>query len=230
MARATTGNRQNRGIKLAHWNAGSAHLVNKMHEIEQVVSSNHPHVLGISEANFKRGHDVDEVQLQDYDLIQCKTLDNDNLQVSRVVCYKHQSLVGKVREDLMSDQFSSIWLEIGMPGKKKILVCQLYREWRYLGQPDRGRESNSPQEQLRRWIIFLDQWENALATGKEVIVLGDCNLNHLKFGSLGVLQPLVDSMMEKVYPHGVVQCVQGATHSWPGQAPSGLDHIYQCSR
>ena len=86
MARATTGNRQNRGIKLAHWNAGSAHLVNKMHEIEQVVSSNHPHVLGISEANFKRGHDVDEVQLQDYDLIQCKTLDNDSLQLSSGWC------------------------------------------------------------------------------------------------------------------------------------------------
>ena len=44
IARATNGNRQNRGIKLAHWNAGSAHLVNKMHEIEQVVSDNHPQV------------------------------------------------------------------------------------------------------------------------------------------------------------------------------------------
>ena len=53
LVRAKNGNRQNRGIKLAHWNAGSAHLKNKMHEIEQVVAENRPHILGISEANLK---------------------------------------------------------------------------------------------------------------------------------------------------------------------------------
>ena len=133
LARATTGNRSNRGIKLAHWNAGSAHLHNKMDEIEQVVADLHPHVLGISEANFKSEHSIDEVQIQDYDLILSKTVENDQLRVSRVVCYKHQSIVGKVRDDLMDDCFSSIWLELGLPRKKKFLVCQLDREWQYLG-------------------------------------------------------------------------------------------------
>ena len=33
-------------------------------------------------------------------------------------------------------------------------------------------------------------------------------------------------MFERVYIHGVAQCVQGATHFWPGQVPGGLDHIY----
>ena len=226
LAKKTTGNRGNRGIKLAHWNAGSAHLANKMLELEQVVADNHPHVLGISEANFKRDHVLEDVQIDEYDLILSKTIENDELKVSRVVCYKHQSLVAKVREDLMSDEFSSIWLEMGLPGKRKILVCQLYREWRYLGQPDRGKESNTIQEQMRRWVIFLEQWEQALASGKEVIVMGDCNLDFLKFDRSGVLQPLVDAMMQTIYPCGVVQCVKGPTHSWPGQTPSGLDHIY----
>ena len=144
-----------------------------MHEIEQVVSENHPHLLGISEANLKQMHDLDNVQLQEYDLITSKTMENDQLKVSRVVCYMHQSLVGKVRNDLISDEFSSIWLELGLPGKRKFLVCQLYRERRYLGQEDRGVQSNTIQEQMRRWVIFLDQWETALETGKEVIVLGD---------------------------------------------------------
>ena len=95
-----------------------------------------------------------------------------------------------------------------------------------MGQPDKGEYSRSINEQMRRWVIFLDQWELAMASGKEVIVLGDCNLDLLKFDNAGVLQPLVDIMMQRVYPHGVVQCVQGRTHSWPGQVPSGLDHIY----
>ena len=127
LVKAINGNRANRGIKLAHWNAGSAHLCNKMNELEQVVSGLHPHVLGISEANFKLGHDLDDVQLKDYDLILSKTIENDDLRISRIACYKHNSMVGKVREDLMCNSFSSIWLELGLPGKKKFLVCQLNR-------------------------------------------------------------------------------------------------------
>ena len=133
-------------------------------------------------------------------------------------------MVGKVREDLMCDQFSSIWLELGLPGKKKFLVCQLYREWQYMEQAD--SESRSIYQQMVRWLMFLDQWERALASGKEVIVMGDVNLDHLKFHDAGQLQPLVDKMFEQVYPHGVYQCVQGPTHTWPGRTSSGLDHIY----
>jgi hypothetical protein len=111
--RAKNENRQNRGFKLAHSNAGSANLVIKMNKIEQVVSDNKHHLLGISEAILKRVHDIDDVQLQEYDF----------------TCYKHQSMVGKFREDLLIEEFSSIWIEIGLPGKRKFLLCQLYREW-----------------------------------------------------------------------------------------------------
>ena len=31
---------------------------------------------------------------------------------------------------------------------------------------------------------------------------------------------------QKTYPYGVVQCVKEPTLIWPGQVPSGLDHIY----
>ena len=101
VAKTTNGNRANRGIKLAHWNAGSAHLRNKMNELEHVVASLHPHVLGISEANFKKNHELEDVQLDGYDLILSKTIENEDLQISKIACYKHNSMVGTVREDLM---------------------------------------------------------------------------------------------------------------------------------
>ena len=63
-------------------------------------------------------------------------------------------------------------------------------------------------------------------TGKEVVVLGDCNIDSLKFSSAGQKELLVDLMTEKIFPHGVAQCVQGPTHNWSGQVPAGLDHIY----
>ena len=224
LVRAVTGNRSNRGIKLAHWNAGSAHLHNKLDDLMDVVSDLHPHVLGVSEANFRREHSLDDVQIPEYDLVLSKTVKNDQLRVSRVVCYKHQSMVGKVREDLMDDNFSSIWLELGLPRKRRFLVCQLYREWQYLEQSDNS--SRNVPAQLLRWSIFLNQWERALDSGKEVIVMGDFNLDYFKFSNSGQLQPLVDKLVEQIYPHGVQQVVQGPTHSWPGKTDSCIDLIY----
>ena len=56
--------------------------------------------------------------------------------------------------------------------------------------------------------------------------MGDFNLNHFKFTDAGQLQPLVDLLNADIYPHGVHQCVQGATHSWPGQTDSCIDLIF----
>ena len=56
--------------------------------------------------------------------------------------------------------------------------------------------------------------------------MGDCNLDYLKLTDAGQLQPLIDLMLERIYPHGVQQSVQVPTRSWPGQQDSCLDHIY----
>lgn len=120
------------GIKIGHWSKGPSHLENKMGEIENLISTHRPHLLGISEANLHHHHDLQNVQVDDYDLITCPTITNPILKTSRIVVCKHKSLIGKVRSDLMSDDFSSIWMEVGLPNKKKILVCQIYREHQYL--------------------------------------------------------------------------------------------------
>ena len=95
-----------------------------MTELELAVADHQPHLLGVSEANFKQDHDVEDVQLEDYELFFSNTLGNNNLGISRVVCYKHISLVGGLRPDLMCDNFSSIWMEIGLPRKRTFRVCQ----------------------------------------------------------------------------------------------------------
>ena len=154
-------------------------------------------------------------------------MENESLQTSRVVVYKHSSLVAKVREDLMSEWFSSIWLEVGLPGRTRFLVCNLYREWQYMGQGDTSSLDMS--EQLARWIILLEQWEKALDSGKECVVMGDFNLDFLSFNSNNAcrLKPLVDELFARIVPHGVKQCVVGPTRQGRlGQADSGLDHVW----
>ena len=107
----------------------------------------------------------------------------------------------------------------------------MYREWRYLKQ--NNDESKSVPAQLERWAIFLDQWEQALVEGKEVVVVGDVNLDFLLWGKdvssnshTHRLRDLSELLFSRIFPHGVVQCITEATHHWPGQEPSGLDHLY----
>jgi hypothetical protein len=112
-----------------HWNAGGKHLKNKVTNIESVINGYKPSILGISESNFFREHDVQDVQIENYRLYFSNTINNDDLKVSRVAVYVHNDIVCKVRTDLMNDTFSSIWLEINLPRQKKFLVCQAYRDW-----------------------------------------------------------------------------------------------------
>ena len=124
------------GSKL-HWNKGSSHLENKTDDVEALIQKYHSHILGLSESNLFIRHDLSNVQLPEYILHICPTIINPVLNVSRVVVYIHKSLVVKVRPDLMDNKISSIWLEMGLPRRKKIPVCNTYREWGHLRQGDK---------------------------------------------------------------------------------------------
>ena len=96
-----------------------------------------------------------------------------------------------------------------------------------MGQTDHSSLDIS--EQLARWVIFLEQWEKALDTGKECVVMGDFNLDFLSFNRTDLasnsqayrLRPLVDELFTRVVPHGVKQCMVGATR----QGRAGLGRL-----
>ena len=234
LIKSINGNRGQRGhgIKILHWNKGPSYLQNKQQEIETIIAGHQPHILGLSEANLWADHDQHLVQHADYNIHTCLTLNNPELSVSRVVVYTHQSLVVTRRHDLEDPTISSIWLEGGLPRQKKILVCNGYREWQHLRQNDNS--SGTVQAQLQRWLIFLEKWEQALQSGREVIVLMDANLDFLKWSrnnlppsdSTHRLKPLIQQLFSRIFPLGVSQLVTCPTRSWSGQKASGLDHIY----
>ena len=147
-SRYVNGNKRRNGIQMAHINLGSGYLVNQINSIETIIGGYKPHILGISENSFKKSHDKVDANIEDYTTYFSKTLENENLNVSRITVFTQKDLVVKERSDLMNDTFSSVWLEIGLPRKKKILVCNLYRDWQYLGQE--SDESLSTAAQLGR--------------------------------------------------------------------------------
>ena len=228
------GNRANssKGLRLATWNPGPAHLVNKISEIESVIQTSKPHLLVISEANLKKVHDLTRVQIPGYELFTAGTLNNIDLNISRLVIYKHESVTAKLREDLMSADIDSIWMQLGFKGHKKIIVGGLYRVWQNMYQSDNS--SLSIESQLQRWRNFLTQWEDAMKDGQETIVLGDFNLDW--FSSMDPdpqrgaqayrLRPLMEEFKTRIMPLGVVQCVRSSTRSWSGQTDSCLDLMF----
>ena len=154
-ARYLYGNR-NKGICLCHWNKGTGFLMNKMEEIEHLVETERPHILGISEATFKSTQNEEAIKIINYNVFHSSTIDNPLLKTSRISVYVHKDINVKLRKDLMNDTFSSIWLEVGHPKQKKILVCNLYREWQYLYQAN-DSNSQSLEEQSKRWELSKRQ-------------------------------------------------------------------------
>ena len=96
LARYTFGNRRNSGIKMCHWNAGSSYLINKINEIEAVISNYKPHIIGFSEVCYSAVHSVDQTKIDDYKVYFAKTLDNPSLEVSRVTVYVHNDVQSKL--------------------------------------------------------------------------------------------------------------------------------------
>ena len=228
LVHALNGNRNENGVKIAHWKAGGKFMENKMHEIESLISQLHPAILGISEINLKSSHDIMKVQLPGYELLTSTTLQNPQLNISRVVVYVKDDLNCKLRPDLMDDIFSSIWIEV-KSGRQKFLVANIYRDHQYMSQ-GADKSSLNMEQQLVRWLVFLEQWQRALATGLEVHTLGDYNLCSLNIHqNNGEKQCLVDALITKILPEGVSQCVRGPTRFPQGaqqHVPAGLDHLW----
>ena len=86
------GNRQKTGLKIMHWNPGGKYLKNKIENIESVINGYKPDLLGISESNHFRAHDIQDVQIENYRLYLSNTINNDNLKVSRIAVYVHKDM------------------------------------------------------------------------------------------------------------------------------------------
>ena len=173
------GNKSSRGkgIRLISWNNGNSELQNRMNEIKILVNDQKPEILGLTESNYKRGTDARLVAIDNYNLHTEPTFDNDKLRISRVVVYTHKDLIVKRKPDLEDPEIWAIWLELGLPRQRKIIVENIYSEWQFMGQDD--NTSLSITSQMQRWKVFLDKLGEVLNEDREVLVLGDVNLDFL---------------------------------------------------
>ena len=77
-------------------------------------------------------------------------------------------------DDLMSDMFPSVWLEIHQ-GRKQFHFCGLYRKWKD------HKGNTSIEAQVQAFNIFLKQLDKAREGNLLVVCMGDVNLDANRF-------------------------------------------------
>ena len=130
----------------------------------------------------------------------------------------------KLEGSLMEEGIASIWVKCPRKGGRKLLVGGIYREHKLLCQD--GINTTGDQ-QVERWEKFVCQWERAESGGAEVLVIGDTNVDMIKYNNPDQeIKPLVDLLNERVVTMGFIQLVQGPTRFWPNTADSLIDQVW----
>ena len=82
--------------------------------ITHVLDANSLDILGISEANIWENDEKSQLKVKNYELVTDKLLRKHGR--ARSMLYIKSSIKYKLRDDLMSEEFPEIWLEL--PGKR----------------------------------------------------------------------------------------------------------------
>ena len=124
MIKQKNGNGKN-SLSICHWNLGSKKWRNKRNQIQALVDQNNCDLIFISEANLDETTPVHESLITGYDITLPKTVIRNG--TARLILLTKENLNFELKENLMDDIFSSIWVKISRQGIKSLMVCGIYR-------------------------------------------------------------------------------------------------------
>ena len=214
------------GYKLAHWNKGSAHFHNKLHEIAHILDTHKPHIFSISEANLHLDRDTFTYNLHNYNIetdtmAQITDISRQALLIKKGIHYTR-------RHDLEHKDTCTIWVEIHTANKKSFLVMGGYRQWQLPQKHPLYLGSNVPTQMYARFMHILTNWALALHENKHTIVMMDDNLDTIKGSNHNAkynTKTLKDAFFRHTQDHGIVLHNTMPTRFQNGTTPSCIDHI-----
>ena len=144
---------KSKSIRLMYLNIGHGNARRKLSQIEEILDSDHPHVLFIAEAKC------------------CDTVKNVLLNVhnyvvedtgGRLFACVDKSVKYRRLDHFNTKNSPSLWLEVGT--STTFIVGGYYREWRIIGD----QSSGSIPAQRARFNKFLDVWGRVTDLGKDI--------------------------------------------------------------
>ena len=228
MTRSRNGNiKKFTQIKVIHWNGGSRLWLNKLNEIEALLSQKSPDICFISESNLWDNTSDVEHNIPGYTLILPNTW--SNLKHARIICLVKDDLNIHILREHMDEDTATIWLRVGT-GKKSVLIGGIYREHTLLGTDYRiATRMEHLQEQERRWSKILNRWRN-VSRSSRCFVFGDINLDFKRWNSPEQhLESMVDATKDVIENSGFVQLITEITKKIKFWTKSGQIAVIESS-
>ena len=212
-------------IKVLEWNIRNR-LFSHEEEIQKFLRCNVVDIIFFTETELKFVNEKSPVKFGGY-ITHYPKLKSDNSK-ARVVCLVKNELgnIVSLRQDLMSETFPSIWLEIKKFPGASLLLCGLYREWDQDG-------AKTIESQIDRIKILSSQVETAATHSQNIIIMGDMNLCCKKWNTTEFrLKSVSEPWKSTISDHGLELIDVGDTYFADHPTPSGeyvqssIDHIY----
>ena len=211
-------------IRLGTWNVRRG-LIRRENEIKALLQEEDLDLLFLTEADTKLIN-VANYKINGYRTIAPMAKDeNDTIRVI-AVAREEAGVEWKIREDLMSDGFPSIWLEVQDREKSGTIIGGFYRQWSNNGE-------RSTEIQLEEIELFCNQINRAAMKNSKVIATGDANLCAERwrqdgYNKKGIASPLLQCLERNGLDiHNIGYTYQSDKVLPNGQvSQSALDHVY----
>ena len=217
----------NKSFRFLQLNKGDADISSRVDQINDILAKYKPHLLVVNELNMKSTDKVTRQLFENY------SMETDNLDVvdkmARTGILIHRDMHYKRRRDLESTGTSTVWLQLSYPGKRPILFQAIYRQFQRLGR----KGSINPSQQHSRWDTILSKWEKAMEEDRELITMGDFNLNllrwdipaHQKNSYDALKKPMIEGLQKRILDKGfqIISNKPTRVKENPDAEPSCLD-------
>ena len=244
LAHSISGNRR-LGYKISFWNCRcklinqSGSDTNKLVDIKKFIERNKPLVFGIIESDLYSPASIRNrcLKLSTSDLKEKLKIEGYNIELpdtwtlhgqARVIVYVSEDLVYKVRPtDPTVSDIPNITLDIGIGREKKTVVNIFYREWTggVSGESSHG-------SQIDRFTRQIQYWKSLYRLNRNVIILGDANLDAKRWNDLDynanlkVLSNLLQDHLLEESSHQIVQDFTRSEMRNNSVHRSLIDHMY----
>ena len=172
-----TNRNQNNGTNkkektIGTWNIRRG-LIKRENEILEIITSQNIDILFLTETDTKRSN-AEKFVIKGFNTVVQKVSKEDDVVRIVALVRENAGLEFKVRDDLMSVSFPSIWLEIQDKNKSSTLLGGFYRQWSCNG-------IRSKELQVEEMQIFCDQINSGCTPKSKTIIMGDANLCSTKW-------------------------------------------------
>ena len=189
---------QKHNLRIGHLNV--YHLYNKLLDINAFIRSEHVDILGISESRLNSNICDNAVGIPGFFVVRRDAVECGE---TGLAVYVNQTLQNSVRRrlDLETSCIECVWLELHNCAKNTLLLGIIYR---------------NPASSLCWYDDFVNMMDNVNASGKNVLLLGDFNIDLFKRNN---------AWSSTTALFGLVQLVPSATRV-TSSTSTLIDHVY----